>query len=121
MIELRITTAMNRTPPSASETGAETAARATPKTTIAVPSFRRLSASTTVASRRGERSCLNVAMTAAGSVAETIAPTTNALAHGIPVAVDRRSATMAAVTTTPGTARRKTTRTVRLSSAKSIW
>ena len=48
------------------------------KTTMPVPSLNRLSASIRVASRRGEASRLNVAMTAAGSVAESIAPTTNA-------------------------------------------
>jgi hypothetical protein len=43
-----------------------------------VPSLKTLSASTSVASRRGEPTRLKVAITAAGSVAESIAPTTKA-------------------------------------------
>ena len=48
------------------------------KATMPVPSLKRLSASTRVDNRRGDASLLNVAMTAAGSVAASIAPTTKA-------------------------------------------
>ena len=51
-----------------------------------MPSLSRLSPSTIVASDRSVLRRLNVATTAAGSVAETIAPTTKASSNGRPVA-----------------------------------
>ena len=56
------------------------------------------------ASGTGRR--LNVATTAAGSVAETIAPTMNARSKRSPVATVRTTATTAAEMRTPGTANR---------------
>ena len=60
------------------EVALDTTLTAIVKATMPVPSFKRLSASISVDSRRGDDSRLNVAMTAAGSVAASIAPTTKA-------------------------------------------
>ena len=86
--------------------GAETAWTASANRTSPVPSLSRLSPSTIVDSAGGTRSRLNVATTAAGSVADTIAPTMNARSSGRPVARLSTTATMAAEMTTPGTASR---------------
>ena len=59
-----------------------------------MPSLRRLSPSTSVDSAGGTRSRLKVATTAAGSVAETIAPTMNARSSRRPVPTFRTSATI---------------------------
>jgi hypothetical protein len=59
-------------------TGLVTARTAIAKSTSPVPSLRRLSPSTIVESERDTARRLKVATTAAGSVAETIAPTMNA-------------------------------------------
>ena len=71
-------------------------------TTIPVPSLSRLSASTAVASRSGACSRLNVAITAAGSVAATIAPTMNAEVKPRPVVAWRTSPTTKATISTAG-------------------
>ena len=69
-----------------------------------MPSLKRLSPSTSVDSAGGTRRRLNVATTAAGSVAETIAPTMNARSRRRPVARFRTIATIPAEITTPGIA-----------------
>src|SRR5215210_2403884 len=101
-----LTTTIDRNDSTASgtEVGLVAAPTAMVKMTIPVPSLRRLSASTNVARRRGARNRLKLAMTAAGSVADTIAPTTKPAAGGTPAATDRTTATPTATTTTPGPA-----------------
>ena len=82
-----ITTApTNETVASEGPTGSVTARTAIAKSTSPVPSLRRLSPSTIVASDRLTDRRLNVATTAAGSVAETIAPTMKARSARRPVA-----------------------------------
>ena len=78
------------------------AATVTPNSTSAVPSLNRLSPSTSVARRRGAPRFRKVAMTATGSVAATIAPTTMPSSNGRPVARFSTTATIAAETRTPG-------------------
>ena len=97
--------------------GATTTCNAMAKRTRPVPSLRRLSPSTNVDSAGGTRRRLNVATTAAGSVAETIAPTMNARSSRSPVARFRTIATIPAEITTPGIARSARPRNHRRSSA----
>ena len=108
MAALTATTETNATPICSGETGLVTYATAIEKATMPVPSLKRLSASTSVASRRGESSPLKVAMTATGSVAASIAPTMNACAGGNPAPRFKTSATSAALTRTPGPASSET-------------
>ena len=108
MSALMTTVAAIENAASSIEIGPTAARTATAKRTIAVPSLRRLSLSMSVASRRGEPSCLKVETTATGSVAATIAPTTNPSSMRRPVATLRMTATSAAVMSTPGTARSAT-------------
>ena len=91
------------------------------KTTMPVPSLKTLSASINVARRLGVRNLLNVAMTAAGSVAESIAPTTNACGSGIPAPSARAAAINAAVINTPGPASNATPPREGRSLPKSVW
>ena len=72
-----------------------TAATATRYRTSPLPSFTRLSPSTIVTSLRGTPSRRAIDVAASGSVGETIAPRTNALAH------ERSSMTACATTATP--------------------
>ena len=117
MITLTTEIAANDTVASSGVTGSYTALTAIANRTSPVPSFRRLSPSTMVASSSGTRTRLNVATTAAGSVADSIAPTMNARSSRSPVARWRTRATTAAETTTPGTARRASPPDQRRSSA----
>ena len=97
--------ATNDTIASPGPSGAATACTASAKRTSPVPSLRRLSPSTIVDRAGGTRRRLNVATTAAGSVAETMAPTMNESPMGSPVASVSTTATMAAEIRTPGIAR----------------
>ena len=101
---LATTDPMNETVASTGPGGRATAWTAIAKRTSPVPSLNRLSPSTIVASARDARSGLNVATTAAGSVADTIAPTRNARSGRSPVMRFSTIATTAAETSTPGTA-----------------
>ena len=92
------TTTVVTTSPTTSSIGATSRpndSTAIAKMTMPVPSLKRLSASTSVVSRRGARRRLKTAMTAAGSVAASIVPTRNARANGSPVATFSASATVA--------------------------
>src|SRR5450759_777439 len=77
---------------------------ATTKMTRLVPSLRRLSPSTSVRSRSGAASRRKVATTAAGAVAQTMAPTSRPDPSEIPVPRWTTTATTSAVRITPGTA-----------------
>ena len=85
-----------------------TARIAIAKTTSPVPSLKTLSPSTRVTRPRGAPSRRNVSMTATGSVAATIAPTTNPSSGRSPVPTESTTATTLAATRTPGAARRAT-------------
>src|SRR6478752_725369 len=117
---LTATVTTNETTPPASETGAERAAIAIVNSTTPVPSLSRLSASTSVASRFGAPTRLNSDTTATGSVAEMIAPSTNASGVSRSVKSGTTTATTTAVIRTPGAASTATTPKVRRSSVASI-
>ena len=106
---LSATVVTNPTTPSSGDTGPVAAARRSGRATTAVPSLNRLSASTSVASRAGAPRRRNVAMTATGSVAETMAPTMNASGRLQPGRRQDDDATTPADTSTPGAARTPTT------------
>ena len=98
-------------------TDSVTARTAIANSTSPVPSLRRLSPSTIVASDRLTARRLNVATTAAGSVAETIAPTMNARSSAQAGRQMQDHATMPAEISTPGTARSSSPENHRRSSA----
>ncbi len=98
-----------------------TVCSAMPNRTIAVPSLNRLSPSTRVPSDFGVPRRLNVAMTATGSVAETIAPTTKASSSRSPVTRWSAPAMIAVVTSTPGMARNAIPPIVRRRLVMSVW
>ena len=120
---LTTTTETNVMPVSSGEVGVRLLTKPTAivKATMPVPSLKMLSASTNVARRRGEARLLNVAMTAAGSVAASIAPTTKACSGGNPAPTCRNRVTSPALTRTPGPARSDTPSSDGRSLPKSIW
>jgi hypothetical protein len=68
--------------------------------TSAVPSLMRLSPSRIVTIRRGAPRRPAIAVAATGSVGETIAPSTNAAAHGRPMTACATTATVTIVSST---------------------
>ena len=119
MSVLIATVATNVTTAASGVVAPPTAPTAIVKITTAVPSLNRLSASTSVARRPGACRWRNVAMTATGSVADTIAPTRNAEPSGTAANAASTTATTPAEIRTPGTARSTAPRNVRRSSSMS--
>ncbi len=86
-----------------------------------MPSLKRLSPSTVAARRCGTPSRRKVAITAAGSVAATMAPTMKPSSRGSPVPRKSAAATTTATTMTPGPASRATLPADRRRAVRSMW